>query len=73
MSRTNDPHDNRTGGPAFAESSWSLLIARVVEGGYFLSVDNARTEASRYIEWVMCRVLNAQEQALTLRQPVLDL
>jgi transposase InsO family protein len=34
-----DPYDN-----AFAESFWSRLKAELLEGGTFLSVDDARTE-----------------------------
>jgi transposase InsO family protein len=33
MSRADDPYDNRTGGPAFAESFWSRLKAELLEGG----------------------------------------
>ena len=50
MSRADDPYDNRTGGPAFAESFWSRLKAEVLEGGCFLNVDDARTEIFEYIE-----------------------
>ena len=50
MSRADDPYDNRTGGPAFAESFWSRLKAELLEGGWFLSVDDARTEIFEYIE-----------------------
>ena len=39
-----DPYDNRYVGPAFAESFWSRLKAELLEGGCFLSVDDARTE-----------------------------
>lgn len=45
MSRADDPYDN-----AFAESFWSRLKAELLEGGCFLSVDDARTEVFEYIE-----------------------
>lgn len=56
MSRADDPYDNRTGGPAFAESFWSRLKAELVEGGAFLSVEDARTEIFDYIEMYYNRV-----------------
>ena len=43
MSRADDPYDN-----AFAESFWSRLKAELLEGGCFLSVDDARTEVFEY-------------------------
>ena len=45
MSRADDPYDN-----AFAESFWSRLKAELLEGGCFLSVDDARTEVFEYIK-----------------------
>lgn len=45
MSRADDPYDN-----AFAESLWSRLKAELLEGGVFLSVEDARTEIFDYIE-----------------------
>lgn len=45
MSRADDPYDN-----AFAESLWSRLKAELLEGGVFLSVEDARTEVFDYIE-----------------------
>ena len=51
-----DPYDNRTGVPAFAESFWSRLKAELLEGGCFLSVDDARTEVFEYIECYYNRV-----------------
>ena len=46
-----DPYDN-----AFAESFWSRLKAELLEGGVFLSVDDARTEIFEYIETYYNRV-----------------
>ena len=51
MSRADDPYDN-----AFAESFWSRLKAELLEGGVFLSVDDARTEIFEYIETYYNRV-----------------
>ena len=51
MSRADDPYDN-----AFAESFWSRLKAELLEGGCFLSVDDARTEVFEYIECYYNRV-----------------
>ena len=51
MSRADDPYDN-----AFAESFWSRLKAELLEGGCFLSVDDARTEIFEYIESYYNRV-----------------
>lgn len=51
MSRADDPYDN-----AFAESFWSRLKAELLEGGCFLSVDDARTEVFEYIEYYYNRV-----------------
>lgn len=51
MSRADDPYDN-----AFAESFWSRLKAELLEGGAFLSVDDARTEIFDYIELYYNRV-----------------
>lgn len=45
MSRADDPYDN-----AFAESLWSRLKAELLEGGVFLSVDDAHTEIFDYLE-----------------------
>lgn len=45
MSRAGDPYDN-----AFAESLWSRLKAELLEGGAFLSIDDAYTEIFDYIE-----------------------
>ena len=45
MSRADNPYDN-----AFAESFWSRLKAELLEGGAFLSVEDARTEIFDYIE-----------------------
>jgi transposase InsO family protein len=45
MSRADDPYDN-----AFAESLWSRLKAELLEGGVFLSIEDARTEIFDYIE-----------------------
>ncbi len=56
MSRADDPYDNRTGGPAFAESLWSRLKAELLEGGAFLSVEDAHTEIFDYIEGYYNRV-----------------
>ena len=50
MSRADDPYDNRTGGPAFAESFWSRLKAEMLEGGAFLDVQDAKAEIFDYIE-----------------------
>ena len=50
MSRADDPYDNRTGGPAFAESYWSRLKAELIEGGAFLSLADARLEIGEYID-----------------------
>ena len=51
MSRADDPYDN-----AFAESFWSRLKAELLEGGSFMSVDDARTEIFEYIECYYNRV-----------------
>lgn len=51
MSRADDPYDN-----AFAESFWSRLKAELLEGGLFLSVEDARTEVFAYIEGYYNRV-----------------
>lgn len=51
MSRADDPYDK-----AFAESFWSRLKAELLEGGTFLSVDDARTEIFEYIEMYYNRV-----------------
>lgn len=51
MSRADDPYDN-----AFAESFWSRLKAEVLEGGVFLSLDDARTEVFEFIECYYNRV-----------------
>ncbi len=51
MSRADDPYDN-----AFAESLWSRLKAELLEGGYFLSVDDVRIEVFEYIECYYNRV-----------------
>jgi putative transposase len=51
MSRPDDPYDN-----AFAESFWSRLKAELLEGGLFLSVEDARTEVFAYIEGYYNRV-----------------
>jgi transposase InsO family protein len=51
MSRADDPYDN-----AFAESFWSRLKAELLEGGCFLSVEDARTEVFEYIECYYNRV-----------------
>lgn len=51
MSRKDDPYDN-----AFAESFWSRFKAEVLEGGAFLSVEDARTEIFDYIEIYYNRV-----------------
>lgn len=40
-----DPYDN-----AFAESLWSRLKAELLEGGVFLSVDDAHTKIFYYLE-----------------------
>jgi putative transposase len=45
MSRPDDPYDN-----AFAESYWSRLKAELMEGGAFLSLEDARIEIGEYIE-----------------------
>ena len=45
MSRADDPYDN-----AFAESLWSRLKAELLEGGVFLSTEDAHTEIFDYIE-----------------------
>lgn len=45
MSRADDPYDN-----AFAESYWSRLKAELIEGGAFLSLDDARVEIGEYID-----------------------
>lgn len=45
MSRADDPYDN-----AFAESYWSRLKAELIEGGAFLSLDDARLEIGEYID-----------------------
>lgn len=45
MSRADDPYEN-----AFAESLWSRLKAELLEGGVFLSVEDAGTEVFDYIE-----------------------
>jgi len=45
MSRRDDPYDN-----AFAESYWSRLKAELIEGGAFLSLDDARIEIGDYID-----------------------
>ena len=50
MSRPDDPYDNRTGEPAFAESYWSRLKAELMEDGAFLSLDDARIEIGAYID-----------------------
>ena len=51
MSRADNPYDN-----AFAESFWSRLKAELLEGGAFLSVEDARTEIFDYIELYYNRV-----------------
>lgn len=45
MSRPDDLYDN-----AFAESYWSRLKAELLEGGAFLSLEDARVEIGEYIE-----------------------
>ena len=50
MSRPDDPYDNRTGEPAFAESYWSRLKAELMEDGAFLSLADARLEIGEYID-----------------------
>jgi len=45
------PYDN-----AFAESFWSRFKAEILEGGAFLSVEDARTEIFDYIEIYYNRV-----------------
>jgi len=56
MSRADDPYDNRTGGPAFAESFWRRLKAEMLEGGAFLNVQDAKVEIFDYIEIYYNRV-----------------
>ena len=51
MSRADDPYDN-----AFAESLWSRLKAELLEGGVFLSTEDAHTEIFDYIEAYYNRV-----------------
>lgn len=51
MSRADDPYDN-----AFAESFWSRLKAELLEGGCFLSLEDARTEVFEFIECYYNRV-----------------
>ena len=51
MSRADDPYDN-----AFAESFWSRLKAELLEGGAFLTLEDARTEIFDYIELYYNRV-----------------
>ena len=51
MSRADDPYDN-----AFSEPFWSGLKAELLEGGCFLSADDARTEVFEYIECCYNRV-----------------
>jgi len=48
MSCRDDPYDN-----VFAESFWSRFKAEVLEGGAFLSVEDARTEIFDYIEIIL--------------------
>lgn len=45
MSRADDPYDN-----AFAESYWSRLKAELIEGGAFLTLEDARLEIGEYID-----------------------
>jgi len=51
MSRADDPYDN-----AFAESLWSRLKAELLEGGVFMSVEDAHIELFDYIEVYYNRV-----------------
>ncbi|HEY0108946.1 MAG TPA: IS3 family transposase [Fibrella sp.] len=60
MSRADDPYDN-----AFAESFWSRLKAELLEGGCFLSVDDARTEVFERSAAAVHRML-LQSSAKTL-------
>ena len=50
MGETDNPYQNRTGGPAHAESFWSRLKAELLEDGCFMNLQDARDELFNYIE-----------------------
>lgn len=62
MSRVDDPYDN-----AFAESFFSRFKAELLEGGAFLSVEDARTEVFDFIEMYYNRV--RRHSALGYKSP----
>ena len=50
MTRADDPYDNRYVGSASAESYWSRLKAELIDGGAFLTLDDARLEIGDYTD-----------------------
>ncbi len=50
MAEADNPYQNRTGGPAHAESFWGRLKAELLEDGCFMSLQDARDELFNYIE-----------------------
>jgi transposase InsO family protein len=63
MSRADDPYDN-----AFAESFFSRFKAELLEGGAFLSVEDARTEIFDFIEMYYNRI--RRHSALGYKSPL---
>ena len=56
MSRADDPYDNRLPSRFGSNRRSGRLKAELLEGGCFLSVDDARTEVFEYIEYYYNRV-----------------
>ena len=50
MAEKENPCQNRTGGPAHAESLWSRLKAELLEDGCFENLQDAHDELFNYIE-----------------------
>ena len=63
MSRADDPYDN-----AFAESFFSRFKAELLEGGAFLSLEDARTEIFDFIEMYYNRI--RRHSALGYKSPL---
>ena len=63
MSRADDPYDN-----AFAESFFSRFKTELLEGGTFLSLEDARTEIFEFIEMYYNR--KRRHSALGYKSPL---
>ncbi len=50
MAEADNPYQNRTGGPAHAESFWGRLKAELLEDGCFMNLQDAHDELFNYIE-----------------------